>query len=382
MAVGRIRLLTAILLGTLAWGCRSPGVSRAEFLDRSWDRYRTLYLSEAGYVLDPRRNGGEGGVTSEGQGYALLRAVWEDDPVTFDRVFRWTEEHLKRGDGLYSWAWSPDGGGPDAGGRVTDPNTATDADQEIAWALALAADAFERPEYRERAREIVRAVRLRTGIELPGGWFPTAGNWAVEERIINPSYFVPYAYEQFHALDPEGGWDAMAERGYDVLEAILAPSDVLLVPDFTSLDSEGRPRPLPESSGLSAEFSFDAVRIFWRVEADCALTGRPRACSDPLNASEVAPRLPVDGRIVSRYGVDGEPLTDEVSTSFYGALLPAVRRHAPEVAEEVLDPGLADRPLGTLLDAEMRYYDHNWVWFGLALDRGVIAARTPGLDVR
>ncbi|MDX1567371.1 MAG: glycosyl hydrolase family 8 [Longimicrobiales bacterium] len=376
-----VSVLAALVLAVGIATCRFPGVSRAEFLDRSWDRYLELYLADEGYVLDPRRNGGNGGVTSEGQGYALLRAVWEDDPGTFDRVFRWTETHLKRDDGLYAWLWSPEGGpggGETAEGRVVDANTATDADQEIAWALSLAADAFQRPEYRDRAREIVRAVRIHTGIDLPGGWFPSAGNWAVAERIVNPSYFVPYAYGAFHALDPEGGWDRMADRGYDLLEAILEPSDVRLVPDFTSLDSGGRPRPLPEGTGLSTDFSFDAVRIFWRVEADCVLTGRPRACADPLNVSEVAPRLPVHGWIVSRYALDAEPLTDEVSTSFYGAVLPAFRRHAPEVAETVVEPGLEGRTLSELMEAEMRYYDHNWVWFGLALDRGVITDWASG----
>lgn len=370
----RTGLVAAVILLGVGWGCGSAGISRDEFVDRSWDRYRALYLTEAGYVLDPRRGGGGGGVTSEGQGYALLRALWEDDPVTFDRVFRWTEDHLARDDGLYSWLWSPEGGG-----RILDSNTATDADQEIAWALDLAADAFDRPEYRERAREIVRAVRLQTSVEVPGGWFPVAGDWAVEDRIVNPSYFVPYAYPRFHELDPTGGWDEMADRGYGLLEALLAGPAARLVPDFAALDAEGRPAPLPEGTELSSDFSFDAVRIFWRVEADCVLTGRERACSDPLNVAEVAPLLPVNGRIVSRYAVDGEPLTDEVSTSFYGALLPAFRRHAPAIEEEVLDPGLERRALSNLLRAERRYYDHNWVWFGLALERGLIPARTPPL---
>lgn len=329
-------------------------------------------------MLDPRRNEGRGGVTSEGQGYALLRAVWEDDPATFERVFRWTEEHLKRDDGLYSWLWSPEGG--DSSGSVVDANTATDADQEIAWALALAADAFQRPEYRERAREIVRAVRLHTAVELPGGWFPAAGTWAVEDRIVNPSYFLPYAYDRFHELDPGRGWDGVADRGYDLLDAILERPGTRLVPDFVTVDAEGRPGPVPDGSGLSPDFSYDAVRVFWRVEADCILTGRARACSDPLNVAEVARLLPVDGWIVSRYAPSGEPLTDEVSTSFYGALLPAFRRHAPGAADEVLEPGLDERFLSDLLDAERRYYDHNWVWFGLALDTGLIPARTPGVE--
>lgn len=363
-------LCAAVALAGLAWGCRPGSPSPAEFLEGAWDRYRALYLSEEGYVLDRRRDGGA--VTSEGQGYALLRALWEEDAATFHRVFLWTEEHLKRGDGLHAWLWSPRDGG-----RVVDANTATDADQEIAWALALAADRFGRPEYRDRAREILQAVRRHAAVDLPGGWFPAAGNWAVAERVVNLSYFVPYAYPHFHALDPEGGWDEVAGRGYELIDAVLAGPEVRLVPDFLSLDSQGRPRGLPGESGLSEVFSFDAVRLFWRVEADCVLTGRERACADPLDAADAARILAVDGRIVTRYAPDGEPLSDESSLSFYGALLPALRRHAPEVAATLLDRELTGSTLGGLVDAEMRYYDHNWVWFGLALDRGLIADRTP-----
>ena len=37
-------------------------------------------------------------------------------------------------------------------------------------------------------------------------WFPTAGNWANNERLVNLSYFLPYAYPEFDKLDPEGQW--------------------------------------------------------------------------------------------------------------------------------------------------------------------------------
>lgn len=84
-----------------------------------------------------------------------------------------------------------------------------------------------------------------------------------------------------------------------------------------------------------------------------------------------------DGRLTTRYALDGTPLAEDESLSFYAALLPGLRRHAPEVASTALEPRLDAEALGRLMAARDRYYDHNWVWLGLALDRGLIAARTP-----
>src|SRR5206468_11130592 len=132
-------------------------------------------------VRDPLRGGR---VTSEAQSYALLQAAWLRDADTFERVRTWTDDNLKRPDGLYAWLWDPRDGG-----RVIDVNTATDGDTDIAFALVIAADAFNRPDYRAEAQEIVKAIRAHASLRLKTGWFPSAGNWAAAERIANLSYF-------------------------------------------------------------------------------------------------------------------------------------------------------------------------------------------------
>src|SRR5688572_15590376 len=131
MVVGRI-VLTAIVLAAIACDRAPVSSDRRAALERAWEAYKQSYVHPDGYVLDPDREGGE--TTSEGQGYGLLRAALMHDEATFLRLFRWTEERLRRPDGLYSWRWTPD-----RGGQVLDPNTAADADQEIALALLLGA---------------------------------------------------------------------------------------------------------------------------------------------------------------------------------------------------------------------------------------------------
>src|SRR4029453_2127296 len=199
-------LLVLLGVGAALWlmlsrvASTKEALADRELLERLWQHYKKHYVDDAGFVLDRQQQR----ITSEGQSYALLRAAWMRDRATFDRVLTWTEAHLKRPDGLYSWLFSP------VEQRLLDANTATDADQDIAYALIIAAQAFRTPRYLERAREIVgggRTVASSTWREHgQTRWFPTAGNWANNEPLVNLSYFLPYAYPEFDKLDPEGQW--------------------------------------------------------------------------------------------------------------------------------------------------------------------------------
>jgi len=363
------RLMHAVLVLLCAAGGAAESVlTDDEFLREEWKTYRSSYIRRDGYVFDPHNNGGE--VTSEGQSYALLRAVWMDDEQTFARVLRWTEKNLKRSDGMYAWQWHPEDG-------TKDSNTATDADQDIALALILAAHHFDRPEYLALARDIIVAVREHAGIKIGNGWFPSAGNWAVEDRVINLSYFMPYSYPFFDRLDPEGNWMQVLETGYDLIEQARRLPGVMLIPDFMELDENGVLKPVAEYRGLSGNYSFDSMRIHWRVALDCRLNKRPRACADPAGTRELARLLRENHKIVLRYTPDAVPMSHTESLSFYGSLLPAFEQIAPESAQRIRQKELSFRVLKRLMKKKDRYYDRNWVWFGFAASSGLIERKMP-----
>ncbi len=375
--------LAATILSVCLAGCSAdredPPASgpAAGYLADSWQAYKETFITDQGYVWDRSRDGGE--VTSEGQSYALLRAVWMRDRKAFDLVLGWTERILARPDGLFSWRWHPDSG-------IVDANSATDADVDIAFALLMAAKAFNAPAYESKAAALVKAVRLHTGIALPGGWFPSAGNWAVRDRVVNISYFAPYAYTAFARLDPAGDWPAARKAGYDLLDRMAARSPYGLVPDFAVVADDGSLSPVAADSGLSGDFSFDAMRISWRVAVDCLLTSDPRACADPTRTGEAAKLMARDGALYSRYGLDGTKKSGVVSVSFYGGLLPALRLYQPALATALLRTDVSPRRLAALSRDPDRYYDANWCWFGMAAHSGFLLERTPALfetpDVR
>ena len=364
-------LLSAIVLGA----CRPAAapLSPQDRLQVLWQSFVRTYIRDSGAVVDPMHGGR---VSSEAQSYALVRAVWMRDRRTFERVLAWTDAQLRRDDGLYAWLWDP------KSERLVDPNCATDGDVEIAYALAMASVVFDHPPYAEQARTVVRAIRLHASIPVGNTWFPSAGDWAGPERIINLSYFYPYATPWFERLDPGAGWADATSLGYTLVEATLDAGPLALPADFAVLRADGRLAPLPTGHMLSSVFSYDSIRIPWRMDLACRLTDDRRACR---LAQSFGQRLAAvhgrDGGFFTRYDPrTGVATNTERSQSFAGALLTALMRGAPDVAKSLRSAHLDDLSLEALAQAPDRYYDANWVWFGLAAADRVIEARTPSVD--
>ncbi|MDP3595760.1 MAG: glycosyl hydrolase family 8, partial [Nitrospirota bacterium] len=118
-------------------------IHQLDDLSALWSFYKQTYIQHGRVVsLDE-----QGITTSEGQGYAMLRAVWSNDRTTFNTVWAWTKQHLQvRDDKLFAWKWK---------GVVLDNNSATDADTDIALALILAARRFDHPPFEREALTIV-----------------------------------------------------------------------------------------------------------------------------------------------------------------------------------------------------------------------------------
>ena len=106
--------------------------------------------------------------TSEGQAYAMFFAVVANDPALFDRLLRWTEDDLAKGDlgaNLPAWHWERRRGG-DWG--VVDANSASDADLRMAYALLEAGRLWRAARYDALGRKLLAGVARREVASLPG----------------------------------------------------------------------------------------------------------------------------------------------------------------------------------------------------------------------
>jgi len=343
-----------------------------ELLQASWRAYKQRFIQDDGRVIDWEA---AGRTVSEGQAYAMLRAVWMDDPTTFEQTLAWAERNLQRWQGdrrqdhLWAWTW---GQQPDQSWGILDANFASDADVDAIAALILASRRWNRPDYLALARTKLRDLwqqavitETETAYLLPGP--AEAFRPQPDLLILNPSYLFPSAFRLFAQVDPDHDWMRLVDGSYTVLDDAAVLSTVKLPSDWVVVNIRtGGVQPLPESATLSTEYGFDAYRVWWRVALDAHWFGEARA-TDLLRQGLTHPHAlwQSEQRIPARIDRAGQPLVTYEATAQYGMLYAAFHRVDPAIATELhpkllatYDDGIWDNP-----DA---YYVQNLAWFGLA----------------
>lgn len=339
----------------------AQGALPAELRD-SWAAYARTYVSEDGRVID-FRNGSIS--TSEGQAYAMTRAVWVGDRGTFDRAWRWTRDNLQGGDAarLPAWKWDKR---PDESWGVTDPQPAADADQLLIWSLFAAAERWSEPLYARQARALLDALWAEEVAEVGGMLVVLPGPWArgADPVRLNPSYFLPFVWRDFARLDPDRPWMRLVDDGYRLLSACRSPTGLPV--DWCYLDA-ATGQVVPPAEPAHAEFGFEAFRVGWTLAAEVKWHGerRARALLGPFVNLLSRPAAPVG--VPGRIRPDGSAAVDWAYPGMIGALVPAWGLRRPAAAQRMWDETLAPLRAAHGWGDVNDYYGQNWIWFGLAL---------------
>lgn len=333
----------------------------------TWNYYKDNFIFDYGKVVDPA----SGNTTSEGQSYALLRAVWVDDKSTFDGVYQWAKDHLahRLKDNLFSWYWIND----DGEGYLGDSATAADADQDIAFALLFAYKKWGDEKYIADAREIISDIWKQEVVSISGQYYMKLGAGVSESGsyLINPSYLSPASYRIFAEVDPYHAWGELAHDSYTLLNEIAQmtqnPSSLPL--DWVNISATNGSLSIA-SSGQS--YGFDAFRTMCRVAQDYLWFGSQESLAY-LNRFEPFFRNEYEsyGSIAGVYSHSGERTVEyeSVSTSA-GALCNLAitnRNLATRLYREKFEQNLV---AGQYWSDSRNYYDQNWAWFATALYTG------------
>ncbi len=337
----------------------SPGVLR-----ESWKAYCELFIQTDGRVIDPRAGGIS---TSEGQAYAMLRAVWMKDRKTFDKTYAWACNNLNsriRKDHLWAWKWGKDSQNQ---WKVLDKAFASDADQDAALALIVASKTWDEDRYLRAARDILSDLWDLGTIEIADRRYLLAGDSLCTEDDcrINPSYYAPYAYRIFSRFDEGRNWDSLTDTSYYLLEKASSLTRTRLPPDWLRLDR--KTAALTLSSEKDSAFSYDAFRVYWRVALDKELFKDSRAeryFNDSLawltRQWKQRKRLPA---VISK---TGKGLADYESPEMLAGLVSALQHVRPDIASEIDERLKSGYQQGIWFDRDS-YYIQNWAWFGTAL---------------
>jgi len=379
-----ISILFLALLAFLGPACRpDPLADLDRVLAVTWQSYRQTFISPDGRVVIPDQ---DRGTISEGQAYAMLRAVWAGDEATFGLVHAWTQRHLSRapgpGDHLLSWSW---GRRPDGSWGLKDANTASDGDLDYALALVLAARRGWRPppdlpDYLEEARQVMGAILEKETVTLPGGEvLLTPGNWheAAPPYLANPSYFSPAAYRLFGQIQPDPRWVKLHQSTYRLLTELTrglgGQVGVGLFPDWCRVHEAGEVSAAP---GRDTRFGWEAVRLPWRLALDRLWFGETQAAH--LLGQNFLPFFKREwqdkGRLVAVYNYDGTPGADYENPVLYagvlaGALAAGDQDFARQMARKIMS-FYHEADGRAYFMAPDQYYGNNWAWLGLALYAG------------
>ncbi|MEY3298005.1 MAG: hypothetical protein RLZZ597_1265 [Cyanobacteriota bacterium] len=343
-------------------------------LRESWQIYRNRFIQADGRVIDREDRDR---TVSEGQAYAMLRAVAINDPVTFERTYTWAKNNLARRDAegqltdhLWAWHW---GQREDGSWGIVDANFATDADIDAATALIWAAQRWRCPQYLEEAKAILDGIWEHGTVLLPDGQRqllpgPKDAFFNQPDRLIlNPSYFAPASFRLFAEVDPSRDWDSLIDSGYAMLADLGQFSDTGLPPDWIIYNPISQTyRPLEPDFPLQSRYSFDAIRVWWRVGQDAAWNQEPRAKAYlEARLPELIQRWEANGRLPARLSLDGLTESDYEATAHYAMLYPALLQVNPAIAQEIYQQKLQPAYQDGFWDSDTAYYTQNLAWFGL-----------------
>jgi endo-1,4-beta-D-glucanase Y len=277
-----------------------------------WKR-RYLTADGAGGFLRVRMPDDGDKSSSEGIGYGMLLSAYLGDRSTLDALWKYAGR-FRNASGLMSWEVS-------RAGRVTDRNAATDADEDMAFAL-LVADA-RWGGYGDDASSLIGSL-MRHGVE-PGSFVFKPGDGWGGSAVTNPSYFAPAYYRAFAAQTGDRRWERVVESSYAILDRVAArhAGATGLQPEWATAAGDSAPgAPSPSDDGYEFHYGYGAARVPWRLAMDAAWSCDPRARRhlERLNAffQRIGPAEIVDG-----YRLNGERLGGWHSEAFVAPLAAA-----------------------------------------------------------
>jgi endo-1,4-beta-D-glucanase Y len=328
-------------------------------------------------VLRPENeNGIPNSTVSEGIGYGMILSVFMDDQGLFDDLWKYSQIHLNA-NGLMIWFIDASGqpGIEDTATNRRASGSATDADEDMAWALAQAAQKWGgRGSLSDTYANLARAMMGRiiacerdTRYDMlnAGDSWGTVFAW-------NPSYFAPNQYRLFAKLDTPNtaAWNAIISKGYQVLAA-SQNSSTGLVPAWT--DVNGSPA-APYGTTMPTHYQYDATRVPFRIGQDYCDNGDSRAKTILAKLTTFFSGIGA-ANIVDGYELVGTPKPENTSPTGVqaAAFLGPAGVGAMSTTNQAFVDGIYTRLLtqpDSLMLPKSHYYNLSWKVFTMLMMSG------------
>lgn len=331
----------------------------------SWKYYKKTFISDDGRVIDYQR----GSVTtSEGQAYAMRRALMMDDKATFDKTYNWAKYNLQhKNDKLFAWLWgqeNPNLHGPLEYGVIMDNNGATDAGVEIATTLILASKVWNQESYMSDALKLINDIWDKETMNIKGVRILISGvsQNRTENIEVNPSYFMPTGFKIFAEVDKNHDWLKLVDSSYRLTNWCIDHIESGLPPDHFYINKNTGVITFKKDS---SDFSYDAVRVFYRFYIDYLLTKDPRAEKLLSKSNLFITRWKREKKFYTNYKQNGELKDYNEAIGSIALLLPVIKMYDKDVAAEIYKYKIkAKYHREGYWEDPLNYYAQNLVWFG------------------
>lgn len=239
-----------------------------------------------------------GSVTvSEGMGYGLLFSVAANDEEEFKKLWNYTEKYLDE-NGLMNWKIS-------SNGSIEGFGAATDADEDIAYALMLAAKKWNSKSYYNSAVNMIAAIRK---YEISKNYVLMPGDKWGDNIKINPSYIAPAYYIEFGKLSTENEnyWSKVLEVNLAIMSK-ASNNRTGFLPDWINEDGS-----IEEKENI---LGYEAIRVPLRLLQFYKKTNNSTA-KEILKRENTFISNVGEDKLVAGYNLKGEPLVSYINTAY------------------------------------------------------------------
>jgi endo-1,4-beta-D-glucanase Y len=272
--------------------------SAAQAVRTAYDYYIQQFVRQVSPgVVKVIRPTNSGDTVSEGIAYGMLAAVYMADRALLDGLWAYAKLH-STANGLMHWRLnSNDTVASDGMG------SASDADEDMAWALIMASAQWQSGQYLDDAKRIISAMYTHN-IAVDGMLLPGDG-WGNTDRTF-PDYFSPAYFRVFATVSNNRYWSGVViDKNYQILNDVSGTLG--LVPDSTT-----------RTYVHMGAYGYDACRTPWRIAMDWCFNAEPRARAylDKIGTFFNG-QLPVTN-FGDGYSLTGQKTANYVSMAFIG----------------------------------------------------------------
>ncbi len=270
----------------------------------AYNQWKSIYVkSVSSGVLRVIRPENNNDTVSEGIGYGMLLSVFAGDRTTFDGLWAYGQKFLD-GKGLMNW-------NIDQNGNVIGQGSATDADEDMAYALIKANSKWPNSGYDNAARNLID--HMKSTELISGNYLNPGDNWG-QTNVMNPSYLAPSYYRSFAQITGDNDWNYIASSSSSWLNQ-AANSTTGLLPDWLNNNFSNANISFDQYTN---DFYYDAVRTPIRLLLDYKSNGDTNAQNILQKQSNFFTKVGLSN-LKSGYTLSGQAISSYLDTTFIAA---------------------------------------------------------------